>query len=85
MRFVCIYKNALSKQKFINSVGIVTYMLEPVTKKEFEELKEEVEHIRENIAILANPELLEKIKEARERFREGKGVTLEKARKEILG
>jgi len=31
-------------------------MPEAITRKEFHELKGEVEHIKENIAILSNPE-----------------------------
>ncbi len=60
-------------------------MHEVVTKKDFEKLKEEVEHIKENLAILSNPELLEKIKEAKERIEKGEGISLEKAAKDILG
>ncbi len=60
-------------------------MPEAITRKEFHELKEEVEHIKENIAILSNPDLLEKIKEARMRLANGKGIELEKVTKDILG
>ena len=59
-------------------------MLETVTKKEFVELKGEVEHLKENIALLSNPELLERIKEARARLSRGEGVSLEDAEKNIL-
>lgn len=60
-------------------------MPEVITRKEFYELEEEVEHLKENIAILSNPELLEKIKDARERLSNGKGMELEKVTKDILG
>ncbi|MCD6171013.1 MAG: hypothetical protein J7J36_01130 [Thermoplasmata archaeon] len=60
-------------------------MPEAITKEEFEKLKEEVEHLKENIAILSNPEILEKIMEARKRMDEGKGISLEELTKDILG
>ena len=59
-------------------------MLETVTKQKFVELKEEVEHLKENIALLSNPELLEKIKEARARLSHGEGISLEDVEKDIL-
>jgi len=33
-------------------------MHEMITREDFERLKEELEHLKENIAILSNPELL---------------------------
>ncbi len=60
-------------------------MPEAITRKEFHELREKVEHLKENIAILSTLELLEKIKEARERLSNGKGIELEEATKDILG
>ncbi len=60
-------------------------MPEAITKEEFEKLKEEVEHLKENIAILSNPEILEKIMEARKRMDEGKEISLEELTKDILG
>lgn len=60
-------------------------MPQAVTKKEFDELKAEVEHLKENVALLSNPEILEKIRQAHSRIAEGKGVSLEKATKDILG
>ena len=60
-------------------------MPETITKEEFEKLKEEVEHLKENIAILSNPEILEKIKEARKRMDEGEEISLEELTKDILG
>ncbi len=59
-------------------------MHERITREDFERLKEEVKHLKENIAILSNPELLEKIKEARKRIDNGEGISLEKITKEIL-
>jgi len=59
-------------------------MPEAITRKEFHELREEVEHIKENVAILSNPDLLEKIKEVRMRLANGKGIELEKVTKDIL-
>ena len=60
-------------------------MPETITKEEFEKLKEEVEHLKENIAILSNPEILEKIMEARKRMDEGEEISLEELTKDILG
>lgn len=60
-------------------------MPQMITKEEFEKLKEEVEHLKENVAILSNPELLEKIIEAKERIDRGEGISLEKVTKDILG
>jgi len=60
-------------------------MPETITKEEFERLKEEVEHLKENIAILSNPEILEKIMEARKRMDEGEEISLEELTKDILG
>ncbi len=59
-------------------------MHEMITREDFERLKEEVKHLKENIAILSDPELLEKIKEARKRIDNGEGISLEKITKEIL-
>lgn len=38
---------------------------ETVKRKEFDELKGEVEHMRENIELLSNPEVLKELKEAK--------------------
>ena len=58
--------------------------METVTKREFDYLKEEVDHIKENVAILSNPSLLKKIAEARKRFKKGKGMEFEAVKKKIL-
>jgi len=61
------------------------HMPQAVTGKEFDELREVVVHLEENIALLSNPELLEKIRAAQSRIAAGKGVPLEQATKGILG
>lgn len=61
------------------------YMPHAVTRKEFDKLKAEVEHLKENVALLSSPEILDKIKAAQSRIAEGKGVSLEQATQDILG
>jgi len=54
---------------------------ETVKRKEFDELKDEVEHMRENIELLSNPEVLKELKEAKDRIEEGEGIPLEEVEK----
>lgn len=61
------------------------YMPQAVTRREFDKLKAEVEHLKENVALLSSPELLEKIRAAQRRIAAGKGVSLEQATRGILG
>lgn len=61
------------------------HMPQAVTWKEFDELREDVEHLEENIALLSDPDLLEKIRAAQSRIAEGKDISLEQATKGILG
>lgn len=56
-----------------------------VSRDEFLRLKEELEHLRENVALLANKELLEEIEEARKRRNKGEGESLEDVKKDVLG
>lgn len=55
-----------------------------VKREEFNELKGEVEHMRENIKLLSNPKVLEELEEAKERIEGGEGVSLDDVEKELL-
>ncbi|MFW5907858.1 MAG: hypothetical protein ACOCTR_05800 [Candidatus Natronoplasma sp.] len=57
---------------------------ETVERKEFNRSKDEVEHMRENIELLSNPEVLKELKEAKKRIDEGEGVPLEEVEKDLL-
>ena len=57
---------------------------ETVKRKEFDELKGEVEHMRENIELLSNPEVLKELKEAKKTIDEGEGIPLEEVEKDLL-
>ena len=58
--------------------------VETVKRKEFDELKNEVEHMRENMKLLSNPEVLKELKEAKKRIDEGKGIPLDEVEKDLL-
>lgn len=67
-----------------NIEAIYMSQVETVKRKEFDELKEEVEHMRENIELLSNPKVLEELAEAKKRIAEGKGISLEEVEKDLL-
>ncbi len=58
-------------------------MPQTVKKEEFDELKGEVDHMKENIELLSNPEVLEELGKAKKRIEKGDFVTLEDAEKEL--
>lgn len=59
-------------------------MPQMVKRKEFDELKGKVEHMRENIKLLSNPKVLKELEEAKERIEGGEGISLDEVEKELL-
>lgn len=86
-----MYITSATFPKFINKhinliiVRIVKMSsVETVKRKEFDELKDEVEHMRENMKLLSNPEVLKELKEAKKRIDEGKGIPLDEVENDLL-
>lgn len=59
-------------------------MPQTVKKEEFDKLKGEVDHMKENIELLSNPEVLKELGKAKKRIEEDRFVTLDDAEKELL-
>lgn len=59
-------------------------MPQTVKREEFNELKGEVEHMRENLKLLSSPKVLKELEEAKKRIEGGEGVSLDDVEKELL-